>query len=508
MRLARWPLGRVLTLSVLVVVTLPPAAGAQDEPSESPQEPAASVVAPVGELVEGIACLEDSTQTYTLYLPSAYSTDRRWPVLFIFDPRGRSVTAAEIFRQAAERYGWILMSSDNTRSDGPWEPNFKAVRAMVPDAGRYAVDSDRLYAAGFSGGAMLAWVWAQHTGGVAGVIASGGRPVEIADAKGGVSFAHFGAAGEAEFNYLPTRELDDIAARAGAPHRFEAFPGPHAWMPPELALAAVEWMELEAMRSGKRDTDPKLVAELYEKDLETARELEEAGDLLAAMRRHEAIARTFEGLRETGTVAARAAELADSREVKRALKAESAAHRFEKNQLQQMAAALAQFRVERLIVGGESEPGPDEGFAGEGSSPVMSVSELERALGLPRLLASAEKETPQGLAARRVLDSMSAQLGFYLPRDFFQSQDYSRASVALEIAAKIGPPRPFVLYNLASAKARLGKRKAAIAALARAVEAGYANVEYLEQDADLESLRELSEYKDLVGRMRSEAAEP
>ncbi|MDH3255215.1 MAG: hypothetical protein OEM62_09505, partial [Acidobacteriota bacterium] len=90
----------------------------------------------LGTLVENIACTTDPTQTYTLYLPSTYTTERRWPVLFVFDPRGRSGMAAEIFLPAAERYGWILMSSDNTRSDGAWDPNFKAIAAMGPDAAR------------------------------------------------------------------------------------------------------------------------------------------------------------------------------------------------------------------------------------------------------------------------------------------------------------------------------------------------------------------------------------
>ena len=77
----------------------------------------------VGEMVEGISCASDPSQTYTLYLPPGFTNDRRWPVLLVFDPRGRSVLAAELFREAADTYGWILVSSDNTRYDGPMEPN-------------------------------------------------------------------------------------------------------------------------------------------------------------------------------------------------------------------------------------------------------------------------------------------------------------------------------------------------------------------------------------------------
>ena len=64
---------------------------------------------PIGEMVEGITCHSDPTQTYTLYIPSAYTSDQRLPVLLVFDPRGRSLLAAELFRDAAETYGWIVI---------------------------------------------------------------------------------------------------------------------------------------------------------------------------------------------------------------------------------------------------------------------------------------------------------------------------------------------------------------------------------------------------------------
>ena len=104
-------------------------------------------------MVEGIACDSDPTQTYTLYIPSTYTSDRRWPVLLVFDPRGRSLLAAELFREAAETNAWIIVSSDNTRSDGSWEPNLVAIQALWSEVHtRMPADFKRIYATGFSGG--------------------------------------------------------------------------------------------------------------------------------------------------------------------------------------------------------------------------------------------------------------------------------------------------------------------------------------------------------------------
>ena len=126
-----------------------------------------------GKLIEKVVCSGDASQTYTLFLPTRYTTERKWPALFIFDPRGRGTRAAELFHEAAEANGWLLLSSDNTQSDTTWEVNEKALRAMVPELGRFSVDEKRVYAAGFSGGATVAWSLGQSRGGLAGVIASG-----------------------------------------------------------------------------------------------------------------------------------------------------------------------------------------------------------------------------------------------------------------------------------------------------------------------------------------------
>src|SRR5688572_25031151 len=121
-------------------------------------------------LTENVATRTDPAQTYTLVLPSSYDPAKKHPLLFVLDPRGRGTLAAEIFREAADEHGWILISSNNTMSDGPWEPNERAIRALYPEVERYAADPKRLYATGFSGTAAVAWSFGIRSRGLAGVI--------------------------------------------------------------------------------------------------------------------------------------------------------------------------------------------------------------------------------------------------------------------------------------------------------------------------------------------------
>ena len=264
-----------------------------------------------GKLVEHVSCPADPSQTFSLYLPSAYVTTRRWPLLLVFDPGGRGARAAEVFREAAERYGWIVAASENARN-GPWEPTLRAVNAMWPALlGGYAVDERRVYTAGHSGGASVAWNVAQQTGQIAGVIASG-QPNNGAD-RGKAQFAWFGAAGHADFNFLEVKSIDEQLAKSGATRRVEFFDGGHQWPPADLTLRALGWMEVVAMKEGRRPRDVAFAGSILAEDMARARGLEDRGLLTEAWQSYRSIADSYSGL----------VEIADATARKRAIEADA-----------------------------------------------------------------------------------------------------------------------------------------------------------------------------------------
>jgi tetratricopeptide (TPR) repeat protein len=69
----------------------------------------------------------------------------------------------------------------------------------------------------------------------------------------------------------------------------------------------------------------------------------------------------------------------------------------------------------------------------------------------------------------------------------------------LKLAA-LRPDDPTVHYNLACSYALAGKRDEALAALERAIELGYRDVEFLMQDEDLVSLHDDEEFARLIAR--------
>lgn len=439
-----------------------------------------------GVLHSGLGAAPDPTQTYELYLPKAFTPERRWPLLLVFDPRSRGKFAAELFVAAAERYGWIVASSNNTMSDGPFEPNVRAVNAMFPDLmRRLPIDPKRIYATGFSGGAILSWVVGLRSGTLAGVISVGGRPPDNFE-KDLPRFALWAAAGEIDFNYLPTLELDRLAERAGVAHRFEPFPGPHSWFEAPEAERAVAWMEILAMRDGLRPRDERAIDASLATDLAGAEELAAAGDALAAARRLHGIALTYRGLREVAGVETRRAQLVATPAYRAAEKEEKWVERYEEQGRRRIAEALALLRSE--------EPAP-------------SPAKLRGAVGIDGLLGQAAAGGPRGKAAERVLFSVRSQFGFYLMRELFARGDYATAVAALQLATAAGSDSPATWYNLACAQARTGAKRDALASLAKSLDYGLPQPLQMETDADLAALRGEPEFARLLERARQLAAE-
>jgi len=361
------------------------------------------------------------------------------------------------------------MSSNDTRSDGPMDPNIKAVNAMLPDAmERYASDPQRIYAAGFSGGAMLAWSVGTRTGLLAGVIGSGGRVIpDVEDER--ATWPAFGTAGATDFNYMPMRRVHEILDRHGGPNRLEIFDGPHSWMPESLATAGVEWMELLAMRRGLRPKDPALVAELYAADVAAAEELQETGRLLEAMRRWRAIAATFEALTDVTGAQQRGAALAEEKAVKRAVKEEHRCDGIESRYNDQVNTVFFQFES------GE-EPYPAGRLA-----TALSVADLQR--------RAAKEDGCAAVTAARLLEDTFTQVSFYLPRRYMESGRYREAVAVLKVATRIKGENPWVWLKLAAAQGHLGDLDEAFASLSSSIEFGFDDVDRHRANPDLEPLR-------------------
>jgi predicted esterase len=295
--------------------------------------PCAGADLPTGQIIDRVACATDASQSYALYLPRAYAPDRSWPVIFAFDPGARGRTPVERYQAAADRYGFIVVGSNNSRN-GSSEIG-KAVDAMTNDVmSRFAVDPRRVYVAGMSGGARVAFSVALGSNGhVAGIVASSaGYPDD--KLRKTLPFPVFATAGTEDFNRLEMRRLDRALT---SPHRLAIFDGGHVWLPSEVATEAVGWLELQAMRSGVKPRDEGEIERIYESRIASVGSGADKGTYL----RLRAIADDFNGLKDVRAIADRADTLERDKHVRAALKQDDDEDNREERLLQEIWAAEA-----------------------------------------------------------------------------------------------------------------------------------------------------------------------
>jgi tetratricopeptide (TPR) repeat protein len=436
---------------------------------------------PVGQVVENLSTAAYPEQRYALYLPPGHGGDEtHWPALFVLDPRGRAVPGVERFLSAAERHGYVILSSYQSRSDTKQEVNVRALDALIEEARRYRVDTRRLYLAGLSGTAHASWRFAQILGDhVAGVIAAGGGVQRSTQGPPGeATFAYYGLAGTADFNYRELLELEQHLLKRGIEHRITIFEGRHGWPPYVFTERALDWMELQAVKRGLAPRNPRLV----KAELERARAAAaDAVDPLERLRRRRDVVRDFQGLG------------ADESDAKLLLEAEGdplvAKRRSQEKKLAQRELSHVRARYAPWVAELE-DPAR--------LAPSVSASLVSLRVASLREQAANPDDLAEARSAQRILERLYTGAVFYHPRDFERIGEYERALRSLQVAVAIFPERAGGYWRLAGGYLRAGREDEAIETLRKAIGFGNVDLERFQLDPAWLPLHDRPEWPKLV----------
>ena len=449
---------------------------------------------PTGQIVERVQALNDSSQSYALYLPSNYSQNRKWPVLYAFDPGARGRVPVERFKDAAEKYGWIVLGS-NTSRNGPWELAVNAWNAMQKDSHqRFAIDDERMYATGFSGGARAAVRIATVCNCLAGVMASGaGFPTNLVPSPA-MRFVFFGAVGVDDFNYPEVKTLEEPLTKAGIAHRIQIFEGGHEWPPVSAATAAVQWMELHAMKAGKRRRDDGFIGAMWEHRLGDAKTYEESKKYLEAFQVYLDLAQSFKGLRDVAQVETKVNQLRDSSELKAAIREDQNQIRKQRELESQLYSLIAAggASTEQSAITSESVKS-EEGFD--------SRNRLQALLSELRNHSKAPEDSTRRRVARRVLDGLFIGLieeGISLLQT---KKNYPESIKRLKLASEVNPDRSATFFYLAWAYAANGDKKKSLQFLNKAIEKGFADAAMIAANKAFDLIRNEQEYQQIIERL-------
>lgn len=413
----------------------------------------------------------DPSQSYAVYIPLRYDGVKNAPVIYCFDPMGRGSVAVERFRPAAEKYGYIVVGSNNSRNglDGPALSSI--IKNLWDDTHRrFLIDEKRVLAAGFSGGARVAASFAYScTGCVFGVIGSGaGFPVTL-PVNDKLPFLFFGTIGYDDYNFYELRELDKKLAAARLVYRIETFDAAHRWLDESLADEALRWFEIRAMKAGRRTKDDALIDEFFKTNERRADEHLAAKRYIEAASTYRGIIESLTGWRDVTRVAEKAALLGASPELKRALRSDADEVRTQ----QQLAGEILGLVDELRDTARRFE----------------TLAAIREKIAILKKKAASAGDVQQQRVARRTLNQV---FGTTFESAVFRFEPGGQLDLAannLEVAVEIAPTNPQVHYDRARIYALRGEKKKALEALERSVELGTLDGARIRGEKSFASLR-------------------
>src|SRR5262249_29362248 len=352
---------------------------------------------------------------------------------------------------------------------------------------RFNIDDTRIYAAGFSGGARVACQFGYALAGkIAGVIACGaGFPTNIVPSRS-TPFAVFSTVGNADFNYPEMVRLARTLDSVGVANKLRVFDGPHQWAPKDLCTESIQWMQLQAMKSGKLEKKAAFIEELFARELQAAQADEASSKQYKAYLGYEALIKDFKGMRDVADLEKRAADLKNSKEVKQALKQE-------KDDIDRQTTKERELQnLKRVALGRAAETGDSPPDAGLSRAAESSQDRAAALADLKKMIASlrkkVEESSPDQIIWKRVLQGFFVEC-YETSTGLLQVKNYALAAANLQVAAEIRPDSRGVFYNLACCYSRLKEKGKALAALKKAVDNGYGDLHSLESDPDLDAIR-------------------
>ena len=431
---------------------------------------------PPGQIAD-VICASDATQSYALYLPSAYTQSKRWPMIYFFDPAGRGRRPIELYKDVAEAYGFILAGSNNSRNFS--HDQSKAVNAIWQDTHeRLALDDRRLYASGFSGGARVAGAMALGSPGeLAGVIAHGaGYPSGRNVSKD--ELPYFFAVGDQDFNWPEVVNIRSEREEQGSPYRVRVYPGKHQWAPAVVMEEAVQYLNLKAMQARTLATDAAFVDRAFEKSKAEAAHAETSKDAIAELNAYRALVSDFKGLRDVKESAATLAALQQSPALKAALR----------NEQEQIA---EQGRLEQEIL-------PEIAALADNSAQDATSLRIEVRQQLGALNDQSKRSTSE---TKRLISGRAFGGIFVGAMEDGQQQlaarHFEKAEIYFDLMRQVTDD-PWPLLLLADTHAAAGNRRLAIKDLQEAVRRGLKDRNVIEGDPQLQGLKADPDFQKLL----------
>lgn len=435
-----------------------------------------------GRTIDTVRCSKYPGFSYALYLPGNYSETRKWPVIYIFHPGAKGSKGVECFRQVTERYGYILVCSNDSRN-GPLDKSIEAANNVFEDVeSRFSVNFNRIYTSGFSGGSRVAALVALSTKRIAGVIGCGaGLPfVPGLQPTKSDSYVYFGLVGNKDFNYYEMFELYQKFDKLGITANLSTYDAGHSLPPSSELQNAVDWLELQAMNKGLLERNDSFINIQFEKNREQIKMLENQKNFFDAGRYYKYLIRDFSYKPEIINDKIKFDSLQRLKEYKKAVKEWNRINDNEKNIAKDLVISM------NSIVEAESFPDSVRWWW------IRKIGKLKK-------METGNDKNEQRMATRllHLLIAICREQG----NTFINNSNYNKSVLAYRLLVIVWPEDKQSHYSLARAYAFKNDSEESLNALEKAVELGLERKQVLE-DSAFNCLKDEKRYKAILAKLQ------
>jgi hypothetical protein len=427
-----------------------------------------------GQIINKVVCKSDSSQSYSLYLPAAYSTEKSYPVVYAFDPHADGHLPVSLYRDLAEHYGYIIIGSNNSKNGNSWEESQAIATALFADVtNRISINTQRVYLLGFSGGARVANSLTIINGAINSVICCGASaPVSNGNSDRN-NYCFMGIVGNEDFNYTEMKKYDmvDLAGH-NVKHSLIVFGGKHEWPAKAIMDEAFWWLELNEMRKNSSAKNDAAIKEHLQPLLDQLQGYTKKNEPVKSYELCRKIINFYEGLADLSACYQVYKTTQNTPEVNVALKQE------ERNWGDE--AALRQQYINAFQ--------------------TKDLAWWNKDIAALNKKIKTEKDTNKVLIYKRVLSFLSLA-AFMQTNGALNQKALPAADFFSKIYVLVDPNNSDAHYLVASIHALQGDSKQAIKSLSMAVKSGFSDSLRLKTDPAFSNIRNTKEFNQVVNSL-------
>ncbi|WP_240751500.1 alpha/beta hydrolase [Flagellimonas onchidii] len=234
-----------------------------------------------GTILQNLPVHDSISDTFSLYLPTYFTTEEQWPLLIVCDLKGEEKRTLSMFLHAAEEEGYILAApklSDTLSLSSNVTKTANTVQAI---SGLLPIHKSGVYTAGQGSGARFANLAPLFIKRVKGTLSIGASIANIELLSPKRPFHFIGIMNKNDYNYSSMKRVKRVLDRFKFPNHLLLYQQTTEW--PEIGFLskALQYFTLMSMRRNEIPADSVYIQKVYKDDLEKINDLKSTKRFLA-----------------------------------------------------------------------------------------------------------------------------------------------------------------------------------------------------------------------------------